>query len=623
MSNPPPLRWLLMLLLLLMSNPLRAQVVALDPVIQGQALGAYLQLWVDGTGEAGLTQVLAESSWQRVGSDVPNFGFNNQVHWFRLDLQTADVHEPWLLEIAYNLLDEVQLYLLDSRNRVVSVQTVGMLHPERGPARFNRMLLLPLPIEKAGLYTAYLRVRSDHAVQLPLYLWRSSDYIAHAERDNIALGIFFGTFFILLLYNFFLYTLSREPQYLSYVGLALTLIFFHAQLRGLGLRLWFPQWVQWNGPLTLVASLLAAFMLGVHADRFLQLDKTRFPLAKLFILLRWLCLVTGGIILWSRAAWALDLMVTIIALTSVVTIYAVLYCYQANDRPLRWFAAAWVMFFLGIIALAGNKLGILPFNVLTEHAVSLAALFGMMMISMAMSDRASLAIRRSVLQLAQAQRQYDQSIEQESYRLRNLELARAAAANGLRLQTENNARLQRELAAREQQIDSLAQQLKAVSRVDPLSHHFNRSYFNQRLKEEYERAVRAQQRLSLILVGIADLDAVQQEQGFRACDEVVKQVADALPGATLEHCAQVYRFGDSVFAVLVPGISLDSCQGIAERIRAVFTRQTFEYAGRRLQISIGVGVGSLIPDGKQRPELLVDAAEQAMLQACEQHKGVG
>lgn len=606
------------ILLLQLCSLGRAQVVALDPAIQGQPLGPSLSYWQDESGHASLTDVQAGVPWQHATVDVPNFGFSRKVFWVRLDLQAASLREPWVLEVAYNLLDEVRFYLVDDRGQLLQDRMTGMLYPDREFGPYNRFFVLPLPQMKGGQLTVYLRVRSDHAVHLPLYLWKSSDYIAHSEQANIALGMFFGVFGILLLYNFFLYTLNRDRLYLIYSGLALALIFFHAQLRSLGVRLWFPQWVEWNGPLVLLSSLLATYMLALHAEHFLRLEHSRFPFKRFYVHLRWMCLVTGVLILWSRSEHGLYLMVALIALTTLITFFAVLYCYRGNDRPLRWFAMAWVLFFAGIMPMAANKVALLPFNLYTDHAISLLALAGMLLISMAMSDQSHQRIRQQMTQMLQAKHQLELTSEQESRRLRNEEMERTAAEISLRLQSESNERLLREMDIREQEIEEAVRRLREAARIDVQTTLFNRGYFNQRLKEEFERAIRSQQRLSLIFVGISRVDEFIQRYGFKAGDEVVRQTAELVDSVTRHHCGSVYRYEEDIFAVILPGISVHRAQAVAEMIRVAFDNQPFLFAGQLLEVTVSVGVSSLMPQMKLRPESLVTDAEQALQTAREQ-----
>lgn len=617
---PIPLffRCLLGAMLLMLATTGRAQIVALDPVIQGQPLGRYLQYHIDESGGLlTLARLPQQAQWQHTTDDIPNFGFTRQVYWFRLDIQAADIQEPWVLQVRYNLMDDVQFYLVDDTGKVISQQQSGMLHPQAGVQRFNRHFLLPLPLEQSGIFTAYIRVRSDLAIQMPVYLWKTSEFVAQDEQHNIVLGMFFGAFGILLMYNFFLYTLTRESLHLVYAGLVLALIAFHAQLRSLGVRLLWPEWVEWNGPVLLLTSLLATYMLAFHAERFLQLESTRFPLKRIYSQLRWLCLMTALLLPWSRTEQGVFLMLALVLLTSVITFFAVIYCYRRDDRPLRWFAGAWLLFFVGITALTGNKLAWLPFNLLTDHALSVFALLGMLMISMAMSERNNQRIRDQLAASDQVKRAMDLAIDSDGKRLRSEEMERTAAEISLRLQTESSERLLREMDNREEQIEAAAQQLRDAARIDAQTAAFNRAYFNLRLKEEFERASRSRQRLGLLLIGVGGLEAIVQRLGMRASDDVLRQVAGVVDSVTRHHCANVYRYDENIFAVILPGISVHRTQAVAEMIRAAFDNTPFIFAGQLLQLQISVGIGSDLPRVQARPETLVSSAEQALDQAAQ------
>ena len=84
-------RVLVFLLLLLSSATanLRAQVLVLDPLIQGAPLGEYLSLWVDEVGDADLQKVIRQARWLPVTEAIPNYGLSHDVFWFRLQVQNV------------------------------------------------------------------------------------------------------------------------------------------------------------------------------------------------------------------------------------------------------------------------------------------------------------------------------------------------------------------------------------------------------------------------------------------------------------------------------------------------------------------------------------------------------
>lgn len=51
-------------------------------------------------------------SWLPVNARVANFGFSRQPYWLAFDFTTAQIqHRDWLLELAYPLLDDIQVYV--------------------------------------------------------------------------------------------------------------------------------------------------------------------------------------------------------------------------------------------------------------------------------------------------------------------------------------------------------------------------------------------------------------------------------------------------------------------------------------------------------------------------------
>ena len=142
--------------------------------------------------------------------------------------------------------------------------------------------------------------------------------------------------------------------------------------------------------------------------------------------------------------------------------------------------------------------------------------------------------------------------------------------------------------------------------------------FNQALRMEYERAARARQPLSLVLMRVDQLNEFIDELGIRASDDVLYQTAGCVENVIRHHCASLYRYEDDTFVVLLPALELQNGREIAETIRSAFLHQSFLYAGKALQVTLSLGVASVhaVPGG--RPEEVAQLAEQALASAQEQ-----
>jgi len=101
--------------------------------------------------------------------------------------------------------------------------------------------------------------------------------------------------------------------------------------------------------------------------------------------------------------------------------------------------------------------------------------------------------------------------------------------------------------------------------TDGLTGLYNHRYFQQRLKEEFERLKRYSGVSSVIMIDIDNFKFYNDTHGHPAGDKVLKTVADLLRHKA-RHSDIVARYGGEEFAVLCHG-GLDETVKVAERFR--------------------------------------------------------
>ena len=172
--------------------------------------------------------------FQPVTTPVPNFGLIKDLtsarpHWLRFRMQNPTRQaQPWLVEIDFWCFDELQLFVLDSRNRVLSTTPViGWRMPVAQRPRHNRHFWLPFVVPAGQGITAYLRVMKRRGAQvIPIRLVQERAYEVVSQQGYLFWG---GALFTLLFVSvmslfFFLTTLDRI--YSKYVFCLLGLIGF-------------------------------------------------------------------------------------------------------------------------------------------------------------------------------------------------------------------------------------------------------------------------------------------------------------------------------------------------------------------------------------------------------------
>ncbi|MDW7710110.1 MAG: sensor domain-containing diguanylate cyclase [Deferrisomatales bacterium] len=155
-------------------------------------------------------------------------------------------------------------------------------------------------------------------------------------------------------------------------------------------------------------------------------------------------------------------------------------------------------------------------------------------------------------------------------------------------------------------------ELRKISITDPLTGLLNRRYFQERLTEEAERAIRHGHSLSLVLLDIDYFKVYNDANGHPAGDRALVLAGRALR-ASIRAIDVVSRFGGEEFAVILPETPVDGALEIAERIRKEIEGLYFpgEEALPLGRLTISLGVAGL-PEDAQDLKSLVQRADRAL-----------
>lgn len=151
-----------------------------------------------------------------------------------------------------------------------------------------------------------------------------------------------------------------------------------------------------------------------------------------------------------------------------------------------------------------------------------------------------------------------------------------------------------------------ADRLDEASLTDPLTALGNRRRLHERLDLECARSARYAESLSLLLVDLDGLKQVNDVDGHRAGDALLRRVADIV-AAELRQVDLAARWGGDEFAVLAPRCDASEALALAERIRCEVQR-------RLLPATVSIGVAST-GGASLDPEALLRAADVALYDA--------
>ena len=146
-----------------------------------------------------------------------------------------------------------------------------------------------------------------------------------------------------------------------------------------------------------------------------------------------------------------------------------------------------------------------------------------------------------------------------------------------------------------EEVSKEKEEMKTLAITDSLTEVYNHNFFYTRLEEEFNRTVRYETPISLIMMDIDDFKRINDTYGHRTGDHVLKEVADMIK-KIVRKTDIVARYGGEEFSVILPHTNLDGAEEEAERIREAISSHAYANLTKET-ITISLGVVSY-PSGK-------------------------
>ncbi len=185
--------------------------------------------------------------------------------------------------------------------------------------------------------------------------------------------------------------------------------------------------------------------------------------------------------------------------------------------------------------------------------------------------------------------------------------------DGVMIDVTDRKRAEEELRRNEQRlIDSQREleranaRLRRLAATDGLTGVNNRAAFDARLGEEYDRAVRYDHPLSVVMLDVDHFKPFNDTFGHPAGDGVLRAVADHL-GGTVRGTDFLARYGGEEFAVVLPDTDHAGAMVLAERLRQAVAGGRWE----KRPVTVSVGVATLGPHTPDA-DALVQEADRAL-----------
>jgi diguanylate cyclase (GGDEF)-like protein len=146
--------------------------------------------------------------------------------------------------------------------------------------------------------------------------------------------------------------------------------------------------------------------------------------------------------------------------------------------------------------------------------------------------------------------------------------------------------------------------------IDALTEVYNKRFLHEFLDREIARSKRHHRPLSLVMFDIDHFTAINDEVGHLGGDFTLRQLANTVKSKVRREDLFA-RYGGEEFAVILVEAPRDGALLMAERLRGLVEKQTFEFEGKTYPVTISLGVASTTgADGATADELIRRADEK-------------
>ncbi|MBI3571522.1 MAG: GGDEF domain-containing protein [Gammaproteobacteria bacterium] len=137
--------------------------------------------------------------------------------------------------------------------------------------------------------------------------------------------------------------------------------------------------------------------------------------------------------------------------------------------------------------------------------------------------------------------------------------------------------------------ESAAENLSKLAITDPLTRIMNRRGITVALLDAMAQSERYSAPLCVAMADIDHFKQVNDTHGHKAGDQVLTEIAGIFSD-TLRMPDKVGRYGGEEFLIILPHTTLAGGRKIAERLRAAVNRWQFGTDGKKLKLTVSLGI---------------------------------
>jgi signal transduction histidine kinase len=400
-------------------------------------VNGHLQFWRDYTGKLTVKEIDKLNLLPFDPDLSPNFGFDQTVYWFKIEINNQSTEPDWLLEIAYSPLDQIDFFTRSESGKIIH-KVSGDMFPITIRDIPHRHPVFEFNVKPQQSKFLYLRVHTTSSVQLPLHIWHRNAFMWMSFKVQIFNGLFYGAMLIMVLYQLFLFFFVRDRITFYYILTLLSMTNIVAFFQGYSFLYLFPENPILNDYIAIFSGPVFVLLSTLLTRYFLNLRRFSKWLDNIMLCNMTLNLLATIVMIANFKMLSYKYHHYFIFIHCIIVLISAGYCLYCKYRPALYYLLAWVTLLTATSIFTLSNLGFVPGYMSTNYlGVMVGCILQMLLISLALGERWNVLIK-------------------ENQRAKELELKR---------NLEENERLEHEVALRTEEIQHQKDKLEEAHRI--------------------------------------------------------------------------------------------------------------------------------------------------------------
>jgi signal transduction histidine kinase len=367
-----------------------------------KSLGTKIEFFIDSNFRYNAQTITQCNSFKKSKANVPIIQAPRHNIWAKFSVVNLLSDSKFLLDINYAYISDIWIYKIDSFGKLSLISHTGNSMPFNSRLYNNVNFLFPFNINPNQEQTYYIKISSQHPLELPISITNSQDQYTNDFIQHFIIGVYLGIIISIVLYNAFLFISTKDRNYFFYISYLILFAFAQITFAGWSFKYLWPSHPDINFYALVVTSSLAGIASVLFGKSFLNSSKFTPKLDRILTVLILLCLVAIVLISFNQSFISYLILNIASALVGIFLLVTSLVIVKKGYRPALFYVIAWSFFLLALIVFPLRNVGLIPTNNFTRSILYFASAIEAVLLSIALADRINILKKETIVLQAQA-----------------------------------------------------------------------------------------------------------------------------------------------------------------------------------------------------------------------------